>query len=203
MMESFQTFIHAHAAHAHWFFLIAVLLAGLGLPISIDLMVLLSALLAATVIPEHTWILFGTLLSGCALSAWIAYWVGRVLGETLRKFPLFKRALCDAHLEKTKRFYAKWGLWTLLIGRFIPFGVRIALFMTTGMSKFSFRTFVLRDALACTIWCSTCFFTFYSLGQNYAVLYHYLKTFNIFILILFTCVGIGFLWYRKSRIRKT
>ncbi len=198
-MGSIQSFIIEHANHAHWYFFGAVLLAGFNVPISIDIVMLLGALLAATIIPENMWIIFISLSVGCYLSAWIAYWMGRLLGRALLHFKFFNKLLPPERLQRTKVFYEKYGLWTLLIGRFIPFGVRNCLFMTTGMSKLSFRSFVLRDALACSIWSTTAFFTFYSLGQNYKVLYYYLKTFNILIFSLFGVAVIGFVWYKRRK----
>lgn len=198
-MESIIAFIAEHAHQAHWFFFIAILLAGINFPVSIDVIVLASALLAATIIPEHTWLLFITVSVGCYLSAWIAYWVGRLLGRFLPRFKLFNNILSPKRIERTKTFYEKYGLWTILIGRFIPFGVRNCLFMSTGMSKFSFGKFILRDALACSIWSSVAFFTFYSLGQNYKVLYHYLKTFNVLIFSVFAVTIICFIWYKRKK----
>ena len=198
-MGSIISFIIEHAHLAHWFFFVAILLAGINMPVSIDVVVLAGALLAATVIPEHKWILFISVSVGCYLSAMIAYWVGRLLGGVLPRFKLFRKLLSPERIERTKSFYEKYGLWTLLIGRFIPFGVRNCLFMSTGMSKLSFGKFILRDALACSIWSTVAFFTFYSLGQNYKVLYHYLKTFNVLIFSVFVVAVIGFVWYKLKK----
>ena len=38
-------------------------------------------------------------------------------------------------------FYKKYGALTLVIGRFIPFGVRNAIFLTSGISKMPFAKF--------------------------------------------------------------
>lgn len=198
-MGSIISFIIEHAHSAHWFFFIAILLAGINMPVSIDVVVLAAALLAATVIPEHKWILFISVSAGCYLSAMIAYWVGRLLGGFLPRFKLFRKLLSPERIERTKGFYEKYGLWTLLIGRFIPFGVRNCLFMSTGMSKLSFGKFILRDALACSIWSTVAFSVFYSLGQNYKVLYHYLKTFNVLIFSVFAVAVIGFVWYKLKK----
>lgn len=202
-MGNVVEFIINYAHLAHWFVFVGILGAGLNMPVSIDVVVLAAALLGATVIPEHKWILYFAVLFGTYFSAWIAYWVGRLLGGFLPRFRLFRKLLSPERIEKTRGFYERYGMWTLLIGRFIPFGVRNCLFMSTGMSKLSFGKFILRDALACSIWCTVAYFSFYSLGQNYKVLYHYLKTFNVLIFSVFGLAVIGFIWYKRKRMGRS
>ena len=57
-MEYLTQIIVHHAQNAHWFIFIAIILAGFNIPFSADLLILAAALLAATVVPEHTWLLF-------------------------------------------------------------------------------------------------------------------------------------------------
>jgi membrane protein DedA with SNARE-associated domain len=202
-MESVTAFISQHAHHAHWYIFGAIILAGFNFPFSIDILVLISAFLAATLIPEHLFLLFFSILLGCYFSAICSYWFGRIFGNYLLRFRPFAHLLSTERREKMQQFYQKYGLLTLLIGRFIPFGVRNCLFMSSGMSKLSFRTFLLRDALACTIWCTTLFYTFYHLGQNYTLLWHTLKTFNLWIFTAFSVTVIGIIWYKfKKRGRR-
>ena len=41
-----------------------------------------------------------------------------------------------------ENYYTKYGVVTLLIGRFIPFGVRNCLFVTAGIGKMRFWKFI-------------------------------------------------------------
>ncbi|MFI5334386.1 MAG: DedA family protein [Chlamydiales bacterium] len=192
-------FVLDHAHLAHWFIFCGILLAGMSLPISTDLLVIIAAILAANTIPEHTFILFFSVLFGCYFSAWIAYWIGRKLGPLLLRFRFFQKLLNEEKLAKIRAFYERRGLLTLIIGRFIPFGVRNALFMSTGMSRLSFGKFIARDALACTIWSTASFSSFYFLGKNYTLLYGYVKTFNILIFSLFGIATIVTIWYKRRK----
>jgi membrane protein DedA with SNARE-associated domain len=198
-MNGLITYIVAHAGLAHWFAFGAILLAGVGVPVSIDLVLLICAILAATVIPENLWILFIFCTLGCLFAAWIAYGMGRILGKTLLQLSFFRKVVPQKKLDQAKNFYEKHGLATLMICRFIPFGIRNCLFISAGMSKMSFVKFALRDALACLTWCSLAFFLFYSLGQNYQLLYHYVKTFNIVIFSLFGIASIVFIWVKRKK----
>jgi membrane protein DedA with SNARE-associated domain len=166
-MEQLIQFITDHASHGHWVIFIALLLAGCNIPISIDVVMILSAVLASSFAQENAPWLFGSVLFGCIFSAWISYFIGRFAGDKLSSTPLFSKLLHPSKLEKMQNFYAKYGIWTFIIGRFIPFGVRNCIFMTSGMSKMPFKTFAIRDAIGCTLWVSSCFTLFYFVGQNF------------------------------------
>jgi membrane-associated protein len=195
-MNSLITTITEHAHTAHWYVFVAILLAGLNIPICIDLLLLISAFLATMIIPEHTVYLFLSCLFGCYFSAWLAYWLGRILAPRLCSIRWLKHIVNIERLQRMKTFYEKYGLRTFIIGRFIPFGVRNCLFMSSGMSKMHFGKFALLDACACTLWCTTLFALFYYLGQNYQILWHYLKAFNLFVFVAFGVTVIGYVWYK-------
>lgn len=192
-------FIIQHSQYAPWMTFILILLAGFNLPISIDVIIVLSTFLAATVIPEHTIPLYISIVLGAYFSAWICYWMGRTVGLKLLKIRYFSKLLPKERLEKIGTFYNKHGLLTLMIGRFIPFGVRNCIFMTTGMSKANFIKFMWRDAIACFIWATVCFFGFLQLGQNYQALLSKVKTLNLFIFLAFGVTVITIVWYKKHK----
>jgi membrane protein DedA with SNARE-associated domain len=202
-MENLNQIIANHAHHAHWYIFIAIILAGFNIPFSTDVMILGAAILAATIIPENTWILFSSVLLGCYFSAMCAYWLGRLIGSALGKKKFFSKLLSPQRLQKMKHFYDKYGLWTLVIGRFIPFGVRNCIFMSSGMSKVPFGKFILMDALACSLWCSACFYLFFTLSQNYELIWHYLKTFNLLIFAAFSVTVISIIWYKSRKKTRT
>jgi membrane protein DedA with SNARE-associated domain len=198
-METLVNFILENSSYAPWMVFVLILLAGLNIPISIDVIMVLTAFLAATLIPEHTMVLYLSILFGTYFSAMICYWVGRTIGIKLLKIRYFSKLLPKERLEKVGKFYEKYGLLTLLIGRFIPFGVRNRIFMTTGMSKANFRKFIVRDAIACSIWATVCFFGFHRLGQNYEMLLSKVKTLNLYIFIAFGVTVIILVCYKKYR----
>jgi membrane protein DedA with SNARE-associated domain len=198
-MEYLTGIIAHHAHHAHWYIFIAIILAGFNVPLSADLLILAAAVLAATIVPEHTWLLFFTILVGCYLSAMCAYWLGRLIGTALGNKKFFSRLLSAERLSKIRRFYERYGLWALVIGRFIPFGVRNCIFMSSGMSRLHFGKFILMDALACVLWCSTYFYLFFILGRNYETIWYYLKTFNLLIFAAFSVTVISIIWYKSRK----
>ncbi len=198
-MDSLIAWIQNNAHNAHWLFFGALMLAGLNFPISEDLMIISGALLAATVIPENTYIIFLFLFLGCYLSDWLSYWIGRTLGRKLWDIPWFRKTIKIKRLEQTQKFYEKYGFWTLLGGRFIPFGVRNCLFLTAGMGKMSFPRFILSDGIACIFSNSLLFSIAYLLGKNYSALLLWLKRINIFLFLAFVVTLIGVIWYKRVK----
>lgn len=198
-MHEIMIFIIEHSQYAPPILFVLILLAGLNLPISIDVLMVLSAFLAATTVPKLTPYLFVSFLVGAYFSAWICYWMGRTVGVKLLKFSYFATLLPQKRLIKIGAFYEKYGLLALIVGRFIPFGFRNCLFITTGMSKANFKKFIWRDGIACTLWASITFFTFQLLGKNYEVLLAKAKILNLFIFLVFGVVVITFLCYKKCR----
>lgn len=196
-------FIIKNSSYAPWLAFGSILLAGLNLPISVDLIVILSAFLAATMIPEHTFSLYISLLFGTYFSAWIAYWMGRKLGRKLLKIKWFSKILHRERLVKVAAFYEKHGFLTLFIGRFIPFGIRNCIFMTSGMSHSHFGKFALRDLIGCFTWVTLYYYAFYNLGLNYQTLLSHIKMVNLTIFSVFSVTVIGLFWYKKRKKKQT
>jgi membrane-associated protein len=198
-MENILNFITQYHAFAPWIIFALLILAGLNVPISIDIMVIIAALLAANVIPDQTLTLFLCIVFGCHISALGSYWLGRLAGEKLLKQRWFQKIFHTERLAKIEKFHKKRGFATILIGRFIPFGIRNCLFMSAGMSKSSFVKFTIQDFIACSIWASTSFYLFYTLGKNFEQMVKFAKTFNILIFSAFSVTVIGVIWYKKWR----
>lgn len=201
-MSFIINFIFENAAHAHWIIFGSLILAGLNLPISEDFMIIISAILASSIIPKNTFILFAAVFLGAYISDWMVYWIGRLLGIKLWKFKWFKKTIPKRKLAKVRLFYKKYGFFTLLVGRFIPFGVRNCLFLTAGMSKMNVVKFAISDGIACFCSNIVLFSIAYSVGKNHSALFSYLKKANIFIFVFFIFTIIALFWYYKKKKKK-
>lgn len=198
-MEQIFQFIFLHASYAHWVVFGLFMLAGLNLPISEDLLIIISGVLSSTVIPENTWKLFLAVFLGAYLSDWIPYWIGRRFGANLWNMPWFAKKIKKERLGQVKQYYAKYGILTLLVGRFIPFGVRNCLFAAAGMGKMRFWKFLLGDGIACLISNTTLFTLAFFCGKNYQILLDKLKVLNVAFFLFFLVALIGLIWYKKSQ----
>ncbi len=199
-MDSYVTFICEYAPTAPWIIFGLLLLAGFCLPISEDLLLLTGGALASSCAPEHIPALFIWTFFGCWLSAWEAYWIGRLLGPKLYQIRLFGRLLPPHRVERLHEYYERFGVFTFIVGRFIPGGARNALFMTSGLGKMPFLKFIIRDGFACLISSTTLFYLGYKLGENFKEVLLLFERYRYMVL-----AGIAFvlccavLIYKKTR----
>lgn len=201
-METLINYACAHAHSAHYIIFILLMLAGLNVPISEDFLLLTGGAIASTCIPDHALRLFIWIYFGCWISAWEAYWIGRLLGPKLYTIRWFSHVITPGRIEKLHHYYEKFGIFTFIMGRFIPGGVRNALFMSSGLGKMPFLKFILRDGFACMISTTTIFSLGYYFGQNYRTIVHYFETYNKIaigaVISLITIVGIV-IWLRSRK----
>lgn len=176
MIETIAEWLTIHADHAPFFIFGLLLLSGFSFPISEDLLVIASGVLASTVIPEQTFPIFAAVFLGSYMSDWIAYWIGRLLGTKLSKLSVFRYTFSENRRSTIKRFFHKYGLLTLFIGRLIPFGMRNSVFMAAGAGGMRFGRFLLGDGLGCLVFSSTIFFLAYRAGENYDSLQRFLSS---------------------------
>lgn len=202
-MDQIYSFISQHSAFAPYCIFLLFLLAGMNIPISIDLLVIISSIIAVKLLPQKIFYLFLSCFCGCYFSGWVAYWIGRIAGGKLLKTSLGQKLFPEKKLKKLLSFYNRYGFFTLLVGRFIPFGVRNGIFMSSGASRASFKTFALRDIIPCLLWSSVTFFSFYKLADSYDLLVKYLKIINITIFSTFAVAVILFICYKRVKGKKS
>ncbi len=163
-MEELILYAQQHAEMAPWLIFGLLLLAGLNIPVSEDGMLFVSALIA-TERPDLTVNLFLGVYLGAYFSDMICYTLGRTMGPRLWEMKWFARMVSRDKVDKITDFYDRYGVLTLICGRFIPFGVRNALFLTAGLGKMNFRRFALSDLLAATISCGVYFWLYLTYGR--------------------------------------
>jgi membrane-associated protein len=194
-MESLYTFVCAHAQDAYWIFFLLLLLAGLNIPISEDILLLTGGALASTCLTlNEAYLLYIWIYFGCWFSAWEAYWIGRLLGPKLYGIPWFNHFVTPKRIIKLHHLYEKWGILTFIVGRFIPGGVRNALFITSGLGKMPFLKFIMRDAVACLIASSTIFYLGYIFGENYSVIVSYIKKYELAVIFILLTIILTFIF---------
>ena len=165
LFQSLSDFIQNNIEYAPFIIFGLLALAGFGVPVSEDVMLFISAVLA-TQNPNSLWPLFVGVCAGAYLSDLICYaFLGRYLGPRVFQIPFLSRLVPRKRMAKLESFYDKYGVATLLVGRFIPFGVRNALFFSAGLGKMNPITFALGDFLACMASCSFFFALYYHLGE--------------------------------------
>ena len=165
-MEAIIEVIQNNIYYAPYIILGLLLLAGFNLPVSEDLMLFTSGILAAKH-PEMKYTFFLCVFLGCYLSDIICYFFfGRFLGQKIFKIPSLAKMVDEKKLGKIAYFYERYGIVTLIVGRFIPFGVRNALFISAGLAKMPANKFALSDFIACSISSILFFSLYYTYGES-------------------------------------
>lgn len=197
-IENIMQFIQSNVALAPYISFGLLLLAGFNIPVSEDGLLFINALLAAKN-PDQKYILFTGVFLGAYLSDLICYWLGRKLGPKLWKIKFFANMVKKEQVDKLSGFYQKYGMLTLIIGRFIPFGVRNGLFLTAGLSKMNFKKFAIADLIAATITCSLFFTLYFVYGES---VISFVKKFNLVIFGI-AAISVTLYFINKKRAKMT
>mgnify|MGYP000953835764 CR=1 FL=1 len=119
---------------------ISLFLGGFNLPISEDIIVITAALLCkqekASIPAFYASLYFGAVLSDCLVYFW--GWLlrhGRISGN------FFSKLISKNNISRISNALEQHGFLTFLFGRFIPFGVRNIIAMTSGFVNFPFYKF--------------------------------------------------------------
>lgn len=188
------------ASAAPWIILVLFLLGGLNLPISEDILIITTGALASLCMPEHAYSLYIWTYICCCLASWETYWIGRLYGPKLYDIKWFSKILSPQRIERLHTFYEKYGILVFLIGRFCPGGVRNALFLSSGLGKMPFPTYMLRDGLGALCATAALYYLGYTFGQNYQTILHYFKTYDEIAIGAIISIGIlfvGFYFFKR------
>src|SRR5262249_44028484 len=120
--------------------LLALLAAGVGIPIPEDVTLLTAGYLVwrGDVPLAAAWLVG---LVGIVIGDSCLYWLGRTLGPGLTRHRLLAHRLTPARLERLQRFVARKGARAILVAR-LAAGFRGAFFLTAGVARMSYPRFV-------------------------------------------------------------
>jgi membrane-associated protein len=201
MEENLLSYICDHANYAPYVLCGLLFLAGLNIPISEDLLLLTAGALVSRCLPDNYLSIYLWMYAGCCLSGWETYWIGRLLGTKLYEIKWFKTIINPERIRKLHTYYEKYGIWTFIVGRFFPGGVRNALYITSGMGKMPFPLFILRDGVAAIFSTNLMFYLGYVFAKNYewiaAKVVHYDRIAAlIFITLILLALAIRWKFFR-------
>lgn len=182
-MEDIFSYIQSNVEMAPYIIPALMMLAGFNIPVPEDGMLFLAGILAAKH-PEMTEQLFAGVFVGAYSADMICYGIARFLGPRLYKIKWFAKMVSKERMAKVNSFYERFGFVTLIVGRFIPFGVRNGLFMTAGFSGMNAVKFAVADFIAAMVTCSCYFWLYYTYGE--AVI-EVVKKANV---VIFAVVGV-------------
>jgi membrane protein DedA with SNARE-associated domain len=164
-MPDFYAFLSGYIEYYPLAALVCLLLAGCNIPISEDLIIITGALLSQE---EHSLLLpnLAAIYIGVIASDFLVYWIGTRVRKGTAKSSYFSALIPERAMEKMHHKLDKYGIFTFIVCRFIPFGVRNTLFFTSGFFNLRLRVFALYDIIAAMISVNTLFFLAYFLGDD-------------------------------------
>jgi membrane protein DedA with SNARE-associated domain len=132
-----------------YFLIFTMLLAsGLGFPIPEEIPVITGGIYAGH--PDsgvRWWIMLPVCIAGVVISDGFLYGIGRLWGPRLLQYRLIKsRLLPPDRLLTIEENFHKYGVKILLFARILP-GIRSPIFITAGIMRLPFTSFVLADGL--------------------------------------------------------
>jgi membrane protein DedA with SNARE-associated domain len=143
---------------------IALMLAGGNVPISEDLVIITGAIICykekSLLVPT-----FAAIYSAVIIGDFVCYWLGTRIRKGLVKTRFVVWMFSPKNVDKIGHFINKFGIFTFIVCRFIPFGVRNTLFMSSGFVGMKAKRFALYDIPAATISITTLFFLAYRFGE--------------------------------------
>ena len=161
LFESLRNLIYYYPVFAF----IALVMAGLNIPFSEDIIIIGGALIAqaddSLILPCIIAIYFGV-----AVSDSVSYFLGYFSARGVIKIKAVKSILSNRYTAKLQGNLDKHGFLTFIVCRFIPFGVRNTLFMSSGFFGLKYRRFLLFDIISSLISVNTLFWLVFIFGES-------------------------------------
>ncbi|MER5704492.1 DedA family protein [Micromonospora sp. NPDC002296] len=172
---------------------------SMGVPLPGEIVLVSSALLAATGVVEPEWVAIAAAFGAIAGDS-IGYAVGRRGGRPLlarlgRRFP---KHLGPAHLARAEQSFARHGVWAVFFGRFVAL-LRILAGPLAGALHVPYRRFLLANAAGGLVWAFGTTYLLYSVGRAAE---HWLKDISWAGLVLAVLAGLGSTWWLRRRAQR-
>lgn len=171
--------------------------AFMGIVLPGDTVVILMGVLAAT----HVLSLWGSiaLVVCCVFAGDVSgYLLGRYKGDAVLKRSKRAKREFDRHHDRVERYQRRWGMWIVVIGRFMPF-IRAVTPFTMGVGGMSLPRFLPAAAIASIAWGGGFFFLGYEFGSHWRQLESYLEPAGGGVIAAIVLGFAGWYWWRHPQ----
>jgi membrane-associated protein len=179
--------------------LIAIVFSETGLLVGCFLpgdSLLITAGLVASTGTLNIWWLNGLLMAAAIIGDSTGYAIGARLGP--RIFTREKSLLFNPkHVQRTQRFYEKYGPKTIVIARFVPI-IRTFAPVLAGVGTMQYRRFLTYNVVGGIGWVASMSWAGYLLGHTVPNISKHIHVLVIVIIVL-SCVPIAIEIYRERR----
>jgi membrane-associated protein len=161
--DKLQVFVNAHT-HSIYFILFAIVFCETGLVVMPllpgDSLLFTAGAVAACGDLNPLWVFL--LLSVAAIAGdTVNYWIGAAIGP--RAFSGNTRFLRKEYLDRTHRFYEKYGGFTIIVARFVPIVRTFAPFVA-GIGAMNYPKFIVYNVVGGVAWVALFVFGGYWFG---------------------------------------
>ncbi len=128
----------------------------------------------------------------------IGYWIGRLFGRrVLERFGGIM--VRNGRLEKTEKFFLRWGKWGVFISRYIFASFQALINIIAGVAKMPFGIFFTAAFFGELIWSIAYFCLGYFFWENISTIFDIFRQVGLFggILAVLALGLIGYLIYRR------
>lgn len=142
--------IEFFSGYGYWAVFLVLLACGFGLPIPEDITLVSGGVISGLGYTNVHWMLVISMV-GVLLGDSIMYWLGRIYGEKILKFPLIRSIVTPQRLAAVQERFEKNGNTLLFFARFLP-GLRAPIYMVSGITqRVSYTKFIAIDFFAAII----------------------------------------------------
>jgi membrane-associated protein len=145
----------------------------------------------------NPWILAGLLFAAAVLGDAVNYRIGRKVGANAADGRLLGLPIKKEYLEKTQRYYAKYGAKTIVLARFVPIVRTFAPFVA-GVGAMPYATFARYNILGAAVWVGLFTLAGYFFGNIPAVKENFEFVILAIIAVSLLPAVIGYLRERKK-----
>jgi membrane protein DedA with SNARE-associated domain len=166
-----------------------------GLPISSEIVVPLGGWLAAQGKLSFVGVVAASSLGNLAGSL-VAYWLTQRYGKPFLLGPGRRVGINRGHVRLAERFFERFGLWAIFLGRLLPV-IRTYISFPAGLSRIKLVPFTLATIAGAVPWNFGLAYAGYKLGQHYEEISRYLGPLTIpLIVVVLILLGLAY-WFGK------
>jgi len=162
-------------------FIVIFLESGLFFALPGDSLLFTAGLLVAVLglkLPILIIIIFlATFLGGLA-----GYEIGAYL-DKLRKFSFFRLILKQEYIDKTHKFFGKYGKMAIVLSRFVPI-IRTFTPIVAGIARVPYRFFIRYSLVSSIAWATIITLVGYFLGRMFPIIKNYLWVVAILVVLV-------------------
>ncbi|HEX5245331.1 MAG TPA: DedA family protein [Tepidisphaeraceae bacterium] len=80
----------------------------------------------------------------------VLYYIGKSFGSEVSRIPFIGRHVSEQRMRHVEKLFERWGIWVVAVGRMFA-GIRGAMVVVAGATRFTFWKFILADSLAAVV----------------------------------------------------